>query len=57
MQETVQDLRKCFYPNTAMKLEDSTKIDLKSYLKTARFYNVTHLVALQHNNSSTFRLI
>ena len=26
---------------------------LKAYLKAAKFYNVTHLVAFQHKNSST----
>jgi len=46
------DLRKCYYPNTSMKLEDNSKIDLKTYLKSAKYYNVTHLVALQHNNLS-----
>lgn len=57
MTEVVHDLRKCFYPNTALKLEDNTKIDLKTYLKTARYYNVTHLVALESNNSSTHAFI
>jgi hypothetical protein len=47
LHETVHDLRKCFYPNTAMKLEDNNKISLKTYLKAARYYNVTHLVAIQ----------
>ena len=37
-----------------MKLEDGPKINLKIYLKTARQYNVTHLVALQYNNGSIF---
>lgn len=53
LQETVQDLRKCFYPNTAMKLEDNNKLHIRTYLKAARYYNVTHLVALQAKNEST----
>lgn len=32
------DFRKCFYPNTAMKLEDSNKLAIKSYLKAAKYY-------------------
>ena len=46
------DIRRCLYPNTAMKLEDSNKIPIRTYLKTAKVYNVTHLVALQNNNKS-----
>jgi hypothetical protein len=53
LQETVHDLRKCFYPNTAMKLEDNNKLSIKTYLKAARYYNVTHLVAVQSSKEST----
>lgn len=50
MKDLAIDLRKCFYPNTAMKLEDSNKLNVKSYLKAAKYYNVNHLIALQHSN-------
>jgi ribosome biogenesis protein SSF1/2 len=53
MTEMIHDLRECFYPNTAMKLEDNNRIDMKTYLKTAKYYNVTHLVALQMSGLST----
>jgi ribosome biogenesis protein SSF1/2 len=56
LQEVLMDLRRCFYPNTAMKLEDNSKIDLKTYLKAAKYYNVTHLIALQNSNLSNSRL-
>jgi hypothetical protein len=54
LQETVHDLRKCFYPNTAMKLEDNNKLSIKTYLKAARYYNVTHLVAVQSSKERTY---
>lgn len=54
MKELTQDLRKCFYPNTAMKLEDSNKMNVKSYLKAAKYYNVNHLIALQHSNDREY---
>jgi hypothetical protein len=53
LSETVHDLRKCFYPNTAMKLEDNNKMNIKHFMRAAKFYNVTHLVALQQNKEST----
>lgn len=43
------DFRKCFYPHTAMKLEDSNKLAIKSYLKAAKYYSVSHLVAFQQS--------
>ena len=46
--ETVHDIRRCLYPNTAMKLEDKSKMPLKTYMRAARVYNVTHLIVLQH---------
>ena len=49
MHDLTLDIRKCFYPNTAMKLEDSNKISVKSYLKAAKYYNVNYLVTLQHS--------
>lgn len=45
-------MRKCFYPNTAMKLEDSNKLAIKSYLKAAKYYHVSHLIAFQQSNLS-----
>jgi hypothetical protein len=57
LQEVVYDLRRCFYPNTAMKLEDNNKLNIKTYIKAARYYNVTHLVALQHRDESTLVLM
>lgn len=45
-------MRKCFYPNTAMKLEDSNKLAIKSYLKAAKYYQVSHLIAFQQSNQS-----
>ena len=47
------DFRKCFYPNTAMKLEDSNKLAIKSYLKAAKYYEVTNLIAFQEQKEST----
>jgi hypothetical protein len=49
MQDTVLDLRRCFYPHTSMKLEDTNKMQIKSYIKAAKYYNVTHLLVLQHS--------
>lgn len=54
LKETAYDIRKCFYPNTAMKLEDNNNITFKTYLKTAKYYNVTHLVAFQNAKNSIF---
>jgi hypothetical protein len=39
-----------------MKLEDNNKLSIKTYLKAARYYNVTHLAALQSSKESTFSL-
>lgn len=50
--ELALDFRKCFYPNTAMKLEDSNKLAIKSYLKAAKYYSVTHLIAFQQLKES-----
>jgi hypothetical protein len=47
-------MRKSFYPNTAMKLEDSNKMSVKSYLKAAKYYNVNHLVTLQSMNGREY---
>jgi hypothetical protein len=52
LNETVHDLRRCFYPNTAMKLEDNNKMNMRHFMRAAKFYNVTHLVALQQNKES-----
>lgn len=41
------------YPNTAMKLEDSSKHKLKDYVKSARQFGVTHLVAYHRFKTST----
>ena len=54
MKDLTLDLRKCFYPNTAMKLEDTNKLNVKSYLKAAKYYNVNHLIALQHSNDREY---
>jgi hypothetical protein len=32
-----------------MKLEDSNKLAIKSYIKAAKYYAVTHLVAFQQS--------
>jgi hypothetical protein len=37
-----------------MKLEDNNKLGIKTYLKAARYYNVTHLVAIQSSKERTF---
>ena len=50
--ELAKDFRKCFYPNTAMNLEDSNKLAIKSYLKAAKYYSVTHLLAFQQSKQS-----
>ena len=51
-------MRKCFYPNTAMKLEDSKKANLRTYLRAAKYYFVTHLLGFQQRNEKTiFRII
>jgi len=35
-----------------MKLQDSNKLSINSYLKAAKYYNVNHLVTLQHSKDS-----
>lgn len=40
-----------------MKLEDSNKLSIKSYLKAAKYYQVSHLIAFQQNNNSNIYLI
>ena len=35
-----------------MKLEDANKLAIKSYIKAARYYRVTHLIAFQQSNQS-----
>lgn len=32
-----------------MKLEDSNKLAIKSYIKAGKYYGVTHLVAFQQS--------
>jgi len=46
----VHDLRRCLYPNTAMKLDDRNKMPLRTFVKAAKVYNVTHILMLQKNN-------
>jgi hypothetical protein len=46
------DFRICMYPNTAMRLEDSSKLKLKDYVKSARQYGVTHMVAYHRYKTS-----
>lgn len=36
-----------------MKLEDSNKLAIKSYLKAAKYYEVTNLIAFQQQKEST----
>lgn len=35
-----------------MNLEDSNKLAIKSYLKAAKYYSVTHLLAFQQSKQS-----
>ena len=35
-----------------MNLEDSNKLAIKSYLKAARYYEITHLIAFQQSKQS-----
>jgi hypothetical protein len=35
-----------------MKLDDSSKVNFKTFLKASKVYNVTHVVALQHAKNS-----
>jgi ribosome biogenesis protein SSF1/2 len=37
-----------------MKLEDNTNTKFNTYIKAAKFYNVTHLVAFQNSKNSIF---
>ncbi len=37
------------FTGAKMKLEDSNKLSIKSYLKAAKYYEVTHLVAFQQS--------
>lgn len=53
MKELVQDFRKCMYPNTAMKLEDASRLKMKDYAKSARQFGVSHMVAYHRYKSST----
>lgn len=53
MKELVHDYRNCMYPNTAMKLEDSSRLKLKDFVKSARQFGVTHLVAYHRYRTST----
>ena len=39
-----------------MKLEDSNKLAIKSYLKAAKYYSVTHLIAFQQLKESIIYL-
>lgn len=57
LSQTTMDLRKCFYPHTAMKLESTRKMSVKSYYKAAKYYNVTHLLALQRASNSKSNFI
>jgi len=40
-----------------MKLEDSNNLAIQSYLKAAKHYKVTHLVAFQQSKESIKKLI
>ena len=37
-----------------MKLEDTNKMSIKSYLKAAKYYNVNHLITLQHSKDREY---
>jgi hypothetical protein len=45
LKQVVSDMRNSLYPNTAMKLQDSSKLKLSAYVRASKYYGVTHLIA------------
>jgi hypothetical protein len=50
-------MRKCVYPNTAMNLQDSSTLKLSSFVRAAKHYQVSHLIAFNTSNNSRYKFI